>query len=85
MRLNKDLRELVELLNTNRVDYLVVGAFAVAWHGHPRFTNDIDFLVRPSIARQAFFMAGKSKEPADLYMIIKAAIKNAVPMWVITI
>lgn len=30
MRLNKDLREFIELLNANRVDYLVVGAFAVA-------------------------------------------------------
>jgi hypothetical protein len=25
----------------------VVGGFAVAWHGHPRFTADIDFLIRP--------------------------------------
>lgn len=46
MPLNKDLREFIELLNSNKVDYLVVGAFAVAWHGRPRFTADIDFLVR---------------------------------------
>ena len=30
MHLNKDLREFIELLNSNRVEYLVVGAFAVA-------------------------------------------------------
>ncbi len=48
MRLNKDWREFIELLNSNRVEYLVVGAFAVAWHGHPRFTGDIDFFVRSS-------------------------------------
>jgi hypothetical protein len=47
MRLSKDLREFIELLNSNRVEYLVVGAFAVAWHGYARFTADIDFLVRP--------------------------------------
>ncbi len=47
MRLNRDLREFVELLNSSKVDYLVVGAFAVAWHGYPRFTGDIDILVRP--------------------------------------
>ncbi len=46
MPLNKDLREFVELLNSNEVEYLVVGAFAVAWHGYPRFTADIDFFVR---------------------------------------
>jgi hypothetical protein len=50
MRLNRDLREFVELLNSNGVEYLVVGGFAVAWHGHPRFTGDIDFFVRPAAA-----------------------------------
>ncbi len=47
MQPNKDLLEFVELLNANRVEYLVVGGFAVAWHGYPRFTADIDFLIRP--------------------------------------
>jgi hypothetical protein len=47
MPLSKDLREFVELLNSNEVDYLVVGAFAVAWYGYPRFTADLDILVRP--------------------------------------
>jgi hypothetical protein len=46
MPLNKDLREFVELLNSNRVEYLVVGAFAVAWYGYPRFTADLDVLIR---------------------------------------
>src|SRR6185369_15039978 len=49
MRLSKDLREFIELLNASGVEFLVVGGFAVAWHGFPRFTADIDFLVRPSI------------------------------------
>jgi hypothetical protein len=47
MPLSKDLREFIELLNANGVEFLVVGGFAVAWHGHPRFTADIDFLIRP--------------------------------------
>jgi hypothetical protein len=47
MPLSKDLREFVELLNSNRVEYLVVGAFAVAWYGYPRFTADLDILIRP--------------------------------------
>jgi hypothetical protein len=46
MPISKDLREFIELLNAKGVEYLVVGGFAVAWHGHPRFTADIDFLVR---------------------------------------
>jgi len=48
VKLAKDLREFIELLNSRRVDYIVVGAHAVAFHGHPRFTGDIDFFVRPS-------------------------------------
>ena len=47
MLLNNDLREFVESLNSNKVDYLVVGAFAVAWYGYPRFTADLDILIRP--------------------------------------
>src|SRR5262249_37639266 len=48
MPLNKDLREFVALLNSNRVEYVVVGAFAVAYHGYPRYTGDLDLLVKPT-------------------------------------
>jgi hypothetical protein len=50
MPLSKDLREFVECLNSNGVEYLVVGALAVSWHGFPRYSADVDFLVRPSRA-----------------------------------
>ncbi len=48
MRLEKDVEELLELLNENKVKYCVVGAFAVAFYGIPRFTKDMDILVEPS-------------------------------------
>lgn len=47
MKLQKDLREFIALLNSLKVEYLIVGGHAVAFHGHPRFTGDIDFLIRP--------------------------------------
>lgn len=47
MKLQKDSREFIELLNSHGVEFLVVGGHAVAFHGHPRFTGDIDFWVRP--------------------------------------
>ena len=50
MKLSKDLREFIELLNLNRVEYVIVGGHAVAFHGYPRFTGDTDFLVRPDRA-----------------------------------
>ena len=48
MNLQKDLREFVELLNELDVHFLVVGAFAVAYHGHPRYTADLDLFVERS-------------------------------------
>src|SRR5262245_39986766 len=47
MALTKDLREFVECLNKNDVEYLIVGALAVSWHGYPRYSADIDLFVRP--------------------------------------
>ena len=48
MRLHKDLREFIGLLNSHGVEYLVVGGYALAFHGVPRYTGDIDLFVRAS-------------------------------------
>ena len=40
--LNQDFKEFIQLLNDNSVQYLVVGDYAVAFHGHPRYTKDLD-------------------------------------------
>lgn len=53
MPLSRDLREFIECLNSNEVEYLVVGALAVSWHGFPRYSADIDFLIRPAHANAA--------------------------------
>lgn len=46
--LSKDFKEFIELLNDNRVKYLVVGGYAVAFHGHPRYTRDMDIWIELS-------------------------------------
>lgn len=46
--LNRDFREFAESLAARGVEYLVVGGYALAAHGHPRYTGDIDFWVRPT-------------------------------------
>ncbi len=48
MELQPDFKELLALFNAHRVEYLIVGAYALAFHGAPRYTGDIDLLVRPS-------------------------------------
>lgn len=46
MIINKDFREFVKLLNEHRVKYLIVGGYAVAFHGYPRYTKDIDIWIK---------------------------------------
>ncbi len=43
--LNRDFKEFIQSLNDNHVRYLVVGGYAVAFHGHPRYTKNIDIWV----------------------------------------
>jgi hypothetical protein len=47
MELNQDFKEFIQLLNAHKVEYLIVGGYAVAVHGFPRTTGDIDFWVKP--------------------------------------
>jgi hypothetical protein len=42
MNIQQDFEELLRLLEENKVEYLIVGGYAVAFHGFPRFTKDID-------------------------------------------
>ncbi len=50
MKLQKDLREFIELLNAHDVKYVIVGGYAVAFHGYPRFTGDVDIFIEASDA-----------------------------------
>ncbi len=45
MVLDKNFREFIGLLNAHGVKYLVIGGYAVNFHGYPRYTKDIDFWI----------------------------------------
>ncbi|NLX07767.1 MAG: nucleotidyltransferase family protein [Phycisphaerae bacterium] len=45
MGIHKDFKELLESFNARGVDYVVVGGYALAFYGAPRYTGDIDLLV----------------------------------------
>ncbi|MCX5801856.1 MAG: nucleotidyl transferase AbiEii/AbiGii toxin family protein [Candidatus Eisenbacteria bacterium] len=47
MEVVSDFKELLSLFNELRVDFVIVGGYALAFHGAPRFTGDLDVLVRP--------------------------------------
>ena len=42
MNIQPDFEDFLKLLETHEVDYMIVGGYAVAFHGYPRFTKDID-------------------------------------------
>lgn len=42
MKLNQDFQEFVELFAAHEVQFLIVGGYALAAHGHPRYTKDLD-------------------------------------------
>ncbi len=48
MELNKDFEDLLHLLNSGHVRYLVVGAYAVIFHTEPRYTKDLDIWIDPT-------------------------------------
>lgn len=49
MEVQKDFKELLELLNRHEAKYVIVGAYALAFYGHPRYTGDLDILIAPEI------------------------------------
>ncbi len=49
MEIQQDFRDLLASFNAHGVDYIVIGAFALAYHGAPRYTGDLDVLVRPEL------------------------------------
>ena len=51
--MNSDFKELLATLNAHSVEYLVVGAHALAAHGHVRATKDLDVWVKPSASNAA--------------------------------
>ena len=50
METQPDFRELLALFSAHHVEYLIVGGYALAFHGAPRFTGDLDILVKPNAA-----------------------------------
>ena len=44
-KLNQDFLDFIGLLEEEKVEYLVIGGYAVGLHGFPRYTGDIDFFV----------------------------------------
>ena len=47
MEVQQDFKDLLELFNKHKIDYIVVGGYALGFHGAPRYTGDLDIFVMP--------------------------------------
>jgi hypothetical protein len=47
MEVQKDFKEFLALLNAHEADFMIVGGYALAFHGAPRYTGDIDVFIKP--------------------------------------
>lgn len=59
--INKDFKEFIALLNSHQVKYLVIGGYAIAFHGHPRYTKDLDVWVLID-SKNAYGITGALKD-----------------------
>jgi hypothetical protein len=48
MKVHRDFKDFISLMNANGVEYVIVGSFALSFHGHPRATGDMDVWIRRS-------------------------------------
>lgn len=64
--LNPDYKEMLECLSEEGVNFLLIGAYALAVYGYPRATKDIDFFVRASPANASSLMRALSRFGAPL-------------------
>ena len=73
METQPDFRELLALFNAHHVEYMIVGGYALAFHGAPRFTGGLDLLIKPDAANaqrilaalEAFGFASVGLTPSD--------------------
>ena len=84
--LTDDFKEFLRLFNAHRVEYLVVGGYAVGVHGYPRATVDLDVWVRASsdnatrivTALHAFGFAATAPDPS-LFLSDRTIVRFGVP------
>ena len=86
IKLHPDFRDFLRLLNSHNVRYLLVGGYAVGYHGYPRATGDMDIWIEMSKANSkkilsAFLDFGMSDEllSEDLFLEKNKVIRIGVP------
>jgi hypothetical protein len=86
IRLPPDFKEFFQLLNSERIEYLLVGGYAVGYYGYPRATGDVDIWIAATEANAAGMARvlerfGFSKKAASASPFLKenAVVRIGVP------
>jgi hypothetical protein len=86
IHLPNDFKEFLQLLNSERVEYLLVGGYAVAHYGYPRATGDIDIWIAVDPANAAAlvralqkFGFGAGTLSADMFLASDRVLRVGVP------
>ncbi len=74
--LNEDYRDMLRVLVEEKVDFLLVGAYALAAHGYPRATMDIDIWVMPSPDNADAVLQALHRFGAPIQNLTKADLEN---------
>lgn len=74
--LNEDYREMLQYLADEKVKFLLVGAYALAAHGYPRATMDIDIWVMPSPDNAAAVLCALRRFGAPLHDLTPADLQK---------
>lgn len=74
--LNEDYKELLHALSDEKVKFLLVGAYALAAHGYPRATVDIDIWVKPDSENAAAVLRALHRFGAPLHNLSNADLEN---------
>ena len=86
MQLPDDFKEFLSSLNSNEVEYLLIGGFAVGYYGYPRATNDIDVWVSRTesnskrlVAALEEFGFGTAELKPELFLKPDCIVRMGVP------
>ena len=69
--LNEDYRDMLHVLSEEKVKFILVGAYALAAHGYPRATMDIDIWVMPSPENADAVLRALNRFGAPLHNLTK--------------
>ena len=78
--ISQHFKDFLDLLNKQKVEYLIVGGYAVGFHGHPRYTGDLDIWIRISEVNAEKMMMVMNEFPAPKNLFEKEDFLNEKPL-----